>query len=154
MSHDDGRSSPDPHPRVATTAGSRQPAFEKRVVAGLARLPAFCHAVVAGDLVFVSGTLGTRGEALTLVPGGVAPQTRQAIENVRLILEACGSGLPWLTKVDVYLADMGDYDAMNQAYLDAIGGEPPARMTVGRAALALGAAVEITAVAYRPPAGT
>lgn len=126
--------------------------FEKRTVPGLARLPSFCHAVIAGDLVFVSGTLGTAGEELVLVDGGVAAQTRQALRNIGTILEACGSGLAWLTKVDVFLADMSDYRAMNEAYLEVLGDEPPARMTVGRAELALSAAVEITAVAYRPPA--
>lgn len=127
-------------------------AFEKMTVPGLARLPSFCHAVIAGDLVFVSGTLGTAGEALVLVDGGVAAQTRQALLNIGTILDACGSGLAWLTKVDVFLADMAEYGAMNAAYLDVLGGDPPARMTVGRAALALNAAVEITAVAYRPAA--
>lgn len=125
--------------------------FAKKTVPGLARLPSFCHAVVAGDLVFVSGTLGTAGEALVLVEGGVAAQTRQALQNIGTILDACGSGLAWLTKVDVFLADMADYGAMNAAYLEVLGDEPPARMTVGRAELALSAAVEITAVAYRPP---
>lgn len=123
-------------------------------VPGLARLPAFSHAVVAGDLIFVAGQVGTRGEELVLVEGGVGPQIRQALANVEAILAACGATLGDLVKVDVFLADMADFAAMNEAYIAVIGADPPARITVGRAELALGAAVEIDAIAVRPsPAG-
>lgn len=120
----------------------------KVTVPGLARLPAFCHAVVAGGFVFVSGTLGTRGSELELVPGGAAEQTRQAMAHIETILRTCGAGLDALVKVNVFLADMADYADMNRAYLEAVGDDPPARITVGRADLALAAAVEIDAVAY------
>lgn len=119
-------------------------------VPGLARLPAFCHAVVAGDFVYVSGTLGTQPDSMDLVAGGAGPQTAQTLRNIEIILAACGAGLADLVKVNVFLADMADYAAMNAAYLEVIGADPPARITVGRADLALGAAVEIDAVAYRP----
>ena len=119
-------------------------------VPGLARLPAFCHAVVAGDFVYVSGTLGTQPDSMDLVAGGAGPQTAQTLRNIEIILAACGAGLADLVKVNVFLADMADYAAMNAAYLEVIGADPPARITVGRADLALGAAVEIDAVAHRP----
>ena len=119
-------------------------------VPGLARLPAFSHAVVAGDLIFVAGQIGTRGEALALVEGGIGPETRQALRNIEAILAACGATLADLVKVDVFLADMADFAAMNEAYLEVIGADPPARITVGRAELAMGAAVEIDAIAARP----
>lgn len=122
------------------------------IVPGLARLPAFCHAVVAGGWIHVSGTLGTESEALALVPGGAGAQTRQALRNVVAILGACGAGVEDLVKVNVFLADMADYAAMNEAYMERLGADPPARITVGRAALALDARVEIDAVAYRPAA--
>ncbi len=118
-------------------------------VAGLGQLPAFSHAVVAGDFIFVSGTLGTVGPGLELVEGGAGPQTRRALGHIATILAEAGAGLADLVKVNVYLADIGDFGAMNEAYLSVIEGEPPARITVGRAELALGAAVEIDAVAYR-----
>jgi len=123
----------------------------KRInVDGLGRLESFCHAVRAGDFLFVSGTLGTRGATLGLVEGGTAAQTTQALRNIERILAACGAGLDDLVKVNVFLADMQSFPEMNRAYLEAIGKQVPARITVGRAELALGAAVEIDAVAYKP----
>lgn len=115
----------------------------------LGRLPAFSHAVVAGELIYVSGTLGTAPGGLDLVPGGTGPETTQALRNIETILGACGVSLDDLVKVNVFLADMSTFPAMNEAYLAVIGAEPPARITVGRAELALGAAVEIDAVAYK-----
>lgn len=121
-------------------------------VSGLARLPAFCHAVVAGDFVYVSGTLGTIPDSMELVEGGTGPETIQALRNIDLILEECGSSLADVVKVNVFLADMQTFAEMNDAYVDVMGVDPPARITVGRAELALGAAVEIDAVAYNPQA--
>ena len=118
-------------------------------VPGLARLDTFCHAVVAGDYIHVSGTLGTPGESLELIEGGVGPQTVQALRNIERILEACGAGLEDLVKVNVFLAEMAMFAEMNGAYLEVMGENPPARITVGRAGLALGGAVEIDGVAYR-----
>jgi 2-iminobutanoate/2-iminopropanoate deaminase len=60
-----------------------------------------------------------------------------------------GLGFDDVVKMNVYLADMTDFEAMNQAYMAAIGDSPPARITVGGVALALGAAVEIDCVAFR-----
>lgn len=116
----------------------------------LGRLPAFCHAVVAGDFIYVSGTLGTEGDSLALVPGGTGPETAQTLRNIEAILAGCGATLADLVKVNVYLADIGTFAEMNAAYLAVLGGDPPARITVGGADLALGAAVEIDAVAYKP----
>jgi 2-iminobutanoate/2-iminopropanoate deaminase len=123
----------------------------KRVnVAGLARFDAFSHAVVAGDFVHVAGTLGTKADTFELVEGGTGPQTAQALRNIERILRECGAGLEDLVKVNVYLADIATFSEMNRAYQEVVGSDPPARITVGGAALALGAAVEIDAVAYRP----
>ncbi len=119
---------------------------------GLARLPAFSHAVVAGDFIYVSGTLGTLPNSMELVAGGTGPETTHALRNVEQILQASGASLADLVKVNVFLADMATFPTMNQAYLEVIGPEPPARITVGRAELALGAAVEFDAVAYKPHA--
>jgi len=119
-------------------------------VEGLGKLPAFCHAVVAGDLIFVSGSLGTKAGSLELVEGGIRAETAQTLRNIEAILKGCGASLADLVKVNVYLADMGTFQEMNAVYLEIIGSEPPARITVGGVDLALGAAVEIDAVAYRP----
>lgn len=121
-------------------------------VEGVGRLPAFSHACVAGEWIFVSGTLGTKPKpgVLELVEGGAGPETRQALSNIRTILEGVGASLRDVVKVNVYLADMGQYAEMNAAYLDFFGDRPPARATVGCAGLALGALVEIDCVARRP----
>ena len=117
-------------------------------VEGVGRLPTFCSAVVAGDFVYVSGTLGTQPGSFNLVPGGTGPQTTQTLRNIETILAECGARLEQLVKVNVFLADMSSFREMNAAYAEVIGDDPPARITVGRAELSLGAAVEIDAVAY------
>ncbi len=86
-------------------------------VDGLARLPAFCHATIAGDFIFVSGTLGTKPDSMELVPGGAGPEIKQALLNVRTILNQCGTDLDTLTKVNVYIRDMSEFKAMNEAYI-------------------------------------
>lgn len=121
-------------------------------VEALGRLPAFSHAVVAGDFIYVSGTLGTRPGGLDLVEGGTREQTTQTLRNIETILQECGASLADLVKVNVFLSDMRTFPEMNAAYLEIIGSDPPARITVGRVELALGAAVEIDAVAYKPRA--
>jgi 2-iminobutanoate/2-iminopropanoate deaminase len=122
--------------------------IKKIVVKDMARLPTFCHAVVAGDFVFVSGTLGTKPGSMELAKGGTGPETAQALRNIETILKECGASLEQVVKVNVYLARIEDFPVMNKAYMQVMGSDPPARITVGKAGLALGAAVEIDAVAY------
>ncbi len=122
---------------------------ERIVVEGLGRLPQFAHAGVTDDLVFVSGTLGTSA-GLTLAEGGVGPETAQALRNIEGIIHASGASWDDVVKVSVYLADMDDFAAMNNAYGAWFTGLPPARITIGGVALALGARVEIECVARRP----
>ncbi|MEZ4621722.1 MAG: RidA family protein [Caldilineaceae bacterium] len=124
--------------------------IQKITVDGLAKLPAFCHAVIAGDTIYVSGTLGALPNSMTLIDGGTGPETTQTMRNIETILRACGATLADVVKVNVFLADMRTFAEMNEAYLAVMGDAPPARITVGRAALALGAAVEIDCVAYKP----
>ena len=118
-------------------------------VEGLGRLPQFSHAAVAGDTIYVSGTLGTAPGSLALVEGGVGPETTQVLRNIEAILTACGASLADVVKVDVALVDMSQFGAMNEAYAEVFTGDPPARITVGVSALALGAAVEMDCIAHR-----
>ena len=120
-------------------------------VEGLARLPQFSHAVVAGDTIYVSGTLGTVAGSFDLIGGGVGPQTTQALKNIESILAAAGSSLSDIVKVSVYLTDMSDSAGMNNAYGEVFGEQRPARITVGVAELALAAVVEIECIATRQP---
>jgi 2-iminobutanoate/2-iminopropanoate deaminase len=117
------------------------------IAKGLGRLPQFAHATVAGELIFVSGTLGTVGEGFDLAPGGTGPETAQTLRNIETILRAAGAELSDIVKVSVYLSDMSTFPDMNKAYSEFFGDEPPARITVGGADLALGAAVEIECIA-------
>lgn len=121
------------------------------VADGLGRLPQFSHASVAGELIFVSGTLGTLGESFELAPGGTGPQTTQTLRNIETILRAAGAELSDVVKVSVYLRDMSTFPDMNAAYSEFFPQSPPARITVGGAVLALGAAVEIECVARHVP---
>lgn len=121
---------------------------DRIVVDGLARLPQFAHAGLSDELAFVSGTLGTSPDG-AVVEGGVEPETTQALTNVGRILEAAGSTWADVLKVSAYLADMGDFAAMNRAYAGFFPERPPARITIGGVQLALGARVEFECVALR-----
>jgi len=120
------------------------------VVEDLGRLPVFSHASAAGGLLFVSGTLGTLPGGFELAAGGAGPETEQTLRNIERILAEAGCGLRDVVKASVYLADMSDFRAMNDAWAGFFGSEPPARITVGGAQLALGARVEIECVAALP----
>ena len=130
-------------------AGAAEPP-RRVVVDGLGRLPAFSHATVVGDLIFVSGTVGTRPGGLELVPGGVGAETAQALQNIEKILASQGASLADVAKCTVFLHDMHDFAAMNEAYIPFFQGSPPARSTVAVEGLALDARVEIECIAARP----
>lgn len=117
---------------------------------GLVKLPAFSHAVMAGDFIYVSGTLGTKPGKMEVVEGGVEAQTSQILFHFETILGECGARLEDIVKVNVYLKDMDTFHDMNCAYLNVIKFEPPARITTGASDLALGADVEMDCIAYRP----
>jgi 2-iminobutanoate/2-iminopropanoate deaminase len=106
--------------------------------------------VIAGDFIYVSGTLGTIPGSRELATGGTGPETAQALRNIETILKECGASLADLVKVNVFLTDIQTFSEMNAAYLDVMGSDPPARITIGRSEFALGAAVEIDGVAYKP----
>jgi 2-iminobutanoate/2-iminopropanoate deaminase len=115
---------------------------------GLPRPPApFSPVVVSGDLVYTAGQVGMDASG-AIVEGGVEAQTRRALENVRLCLEAAGCGLDDVVKVNTYLTDIADFPAYNEVYQEFFQEPYPARTTVG-AALAPGLVVEIEAVARR-----
>jgi 2-iminobutanoate/2-iminopropanoate deaminase len=104
--------------------------------------------VRAGDWLVVSGQLGLADGAI--VEGGVPAQLTRAVANLQSLLAAEGAGLGNVVKTTVFLTDMADYPAMNEAYTAAFGDHRPARSAIGVAGLPLGGAVEIEAWAFSP----
>ena len=111
-----------------------------------ASLP-FCSAVRAGATVYVSGNIGNPAGELSLVEGGIAAETRQALAHMEKALHAAGSSKERVVKCLIFLADMADFQAMNEAYEAFFGGHRPARSTVAVAGLAIGAKIEIECIA-------
>jgi reactive intermediate/imine deaminase len=107
----------------------------------------FCSAVRVGETVYVSGNIGNPAGELELVEGGVGAETRQALAHMETALEAAGSSKARVVKCLVFLVDIADFQAMNEAYSAFFGGHKPARSTVAVAGLVLGAKVEIECVA-------
>lgn len=108
----------------------------------------YSQAIRANGLIFVAGEKGIDPTTNEIVPGGIAAETRQTLENVRVILEAAGSGLHRAVATTVYLTDLSAFAEMNDVYAEFFSSEPPpGRTTVGVTALPAGAQVEITVTA-------
>lgn len=103
-------------------------------------------------LVFTSGQVGIDPATGELAEDGIEAETRQALKNLKDVLEAGGSSLGQVLKTTVFMADMAEFPRMNAVYGEFFTAEPPARSTVEVAALPKGARVEIEAVAIRPAA--
>lgn len=101
----------------------------------------------AGNLVYTAGQLGIDPASGELVPGGVEAETRQALTNLKHVLEAAGASLDQVIKTTVFLRDMNDFAKMNGVYAEFFTDQPPARSAVQVAALPKGGAVEIEALA-------
>lgn len=110
----------------------------------------YAQAVRLGGLVFTAGQVGLDPSTGELVAGGIGEQTLQVLRNLEAVLDAAGSSLGDVVKTTVYLTDMADFAAVNDAYGSRFGDSPPARSTIAVRALPLGAAVEIEAVARAP----
>lgn len=106
----------------------------------------FSPAVITGDLVFTSGQIGIDAKTGQLAEG-LEGQLAQVFKNLTAVLEASGSSIEHVLKATVFLADMNDYNTMNELYKKQFKGDPPARTTVQVAALPRGARIEIEVVA-------
>ena len=107
----------------------------------------FSDAVRAGNLLFVSGQLGVDAE-LKLVPGGIEAETWAVMDHIRRIVEANGSSMDRIVKCTCMLADMGEWEKMNEVYVTYFPKDRlPARSAFGAGGLALGARVEIECIA-------
>ncbi len=130
---------------LAGAAGAQ----EKEVIRAPGAPPGlpFSPAVRVGNLLFLSGQIGTVPETLQLVSGGIGPEARQTLENIRTILEHAGATLADVVKCTVFLRDIADWPAMNEVYREYFAEDPPARSAVAGSGLALGARVEIECTA-------
>src|SRR5687768_8547328 len=108
----------------------------------------YSDAVRVGNLLFLSGTVGSAPGTRQVVPGGVAAETRQALENVKHNLETHGSSMDRVVKCSVFLADIADFETMNGVYREYFRTNKPVRTTVGVNGLPLGARVEIECVGF------
>jgi 2-iminobutanoate/2-iminopropanoate deaminase len=107
----------------------------------------YSQAIKAGGFVFVAGEKGIDPRTNQMVSDGIAAETRQTFENIKVILEAAGSSLDLAVASTVYLVDIGDFAAMNAVYAEYFTINPPGRTTVAVSALPAGARVEITITA-------
>ena len=109
----------------------------------------FSPAVRVGDLIFLSGQIGTDARASgTVVAGGIEAETRQTMDNIKTVLEAVGSGMDRVVKCTVMMADMKEWNRMNAVYRTYFPADRmPARSAFGSNGLALDARVEIECIA-------
>jgi len=111
-------------------------------VPGDRQLP-FSEAVRVGHMLYLSGQLGFDPKTSKLAEGGIAGETRQTMENIKATLEKHGSSMAEVVKCTVFLADIGEWAAMNEVYMTYFPSNPPARSALGSSGLALGARTEI-----------
>jgi 2-iminobutanoate/2-iminopropanoate deaminase len=111
----------------------------------------YSQAVRTESMVYTAGQIGIDPATKELVSGGIEAETRQVLTNLKQVLEAANSGLSYVVKTTVFLRDMADFPKLNAIYADFFPENPPARSTVAVAALPMGVAVEIEAVALAAP---
>ncbi len=116
---------------------------------GAATVGPYSHAVLAGDLVYLSGQTPIDPATGKLVEGDIAVQTEQCFKNLAAVLKAAGLTLDDVVKVNIFLADIADFAAMNAVYKQKFSAPYPARSTVG-AALLPGVRIEIEMIAKKP----
>lgn len=111
----------------------------------------YSQAIRTENLVFTAGQIGLDPTTMEIVKGGVEAETRQALTNLKHVLESADSGLNFVIKTTVFLQDMNDFAKMNAIYAEFFPENAPARSTVQVAGLPKGALVEIECVALLSP---
>ena len=107
----------------------------------------YSQAIQAGNLIFVAGEKGIDRNTGKIVPGGIAAETRQTLENIRAILAEAGASLDDAVACTVHMTDLKEFAEMNQVYAEYFQVAPPGRTTVQVPALPAGARIEITITA-------
>jgi 2-iminobutanoate/2-iminopropanoate deaminase len=108
----------------------------------------YSDGIVAGSTLYIAGQEGA-DDSDKLVAGGIAAETKAALENVQRVIKAAGFDLKDIVSVTVYLADIHEFGDMNQVYKNFLPDPKPARATIQAAALVNNARVEISAIAVR-----
>lgn len=109
----------------------------------------YSQAIVAGDLVFCSGQIPLDPATGQMVEGDIAVQTRRVLDSLAAVLSASGSDLEHVVRTSVFLADLADFNAMNEVYAARFGRHRPARSTIEAGKLPRGALIEIDCIAVR-----
>lgn len=109
----------------------------------------YSQAIVTDDLVFCAGQIALDPKTGEIVSGDIKEQTRRVLDNLAAVLEASGSALDRVTKTTVFLTDLAEFAAMNEAYGERFGAHRPARSTVPVSGLPRGARVEIECIAVK-----
>jgi len=108
----------------------------------------FTPAVQVGDILYLAGQIGTGASAQGgVVAGGIQAETRQTMLNIKDVLDKSGSSMEHVFKCTVFMADMKEWDAMNEVYTTFFPNHKPARSALGANGLALNARVEIECLA-------
>ncbi|MCG6926536.1 MAG: RidA family protein [Acidobacteria bacterium] len=107
----------------------------------------YSQGLISGGLLFCSGQIALDPGTGEMIEGGVEAQTERVLQNLVAVLAAAKMGLENVVKTTVYLADMGDFPAMNEVYARYLGERAPARTTIQAGALPKGARVEVDVVA-------
>ena len=110
----------------------------------------YTHAVKSGGLVFCSGQVPIDPATGSLVEGSIADRTRRCLDNLAVVAAAAGASLEDAVRMGIYVTDMAAFKEVNEAYATYFPDDPPARSTIGVAALPLGADVEIDAILALP----
>ncbi len=129
---------------VGSAVGDRQALSSDRIPPAVGP---YSQAVRAGDFIFCSGVIGLSPETGKLVEGEFEVEVRQVLDNLRTLLEDCGSDLDNVVKTTVFLADIEQFAGFNGIYAEYFDDAPPARSTIQVAALPLGARLEVEAIA-------
>jgi 2-iminobutanoate/2-iminopropanoate deaminase len=110
----------------------------------------YSHAVRSNGFIFLSGQVHLDPDSGQLVEGSVGDQTRQCLDNLASVAAAAGAQLTDAVRMGIYVTDVSVYAEVNEAYSAYFESAPPARTTIGVAALPLGAKIEIDAVLAVP----
>ena len=109
----------------------------------------YSQLTIAGDTIYLSGQLPIEPATGKLFSGTIEEKTEQVFNNIEAVLLGVGLCLTDIARLSVYLTDMSTFEKMNAVYAKRLGEHKPARETIGVTALALGAEIEITAIAYK-----